>query len=65
MSEGTGAMLGSHGRRHLAPPMGPWQRVAGQHLACEKLKQVANLALAGGSKQPREAFASSCWPALC
>ena len=61
---GPGAMLGSHGRGHLAPPMGPRRRVAARHLACEKLKQVAKLALAEGSKQPWEAFASSCWATL-
>ena len=50
VSEGPGAMLGSHGQEHLAPPMGSWRRVAGQHLACEKLKQVAKLS-SGRRKQ--------------
>ena len=59
-----GAMLGSTSRGHLAPPMGPRRRVAGGALACEKLKPRAQLALAEGSKQPQEAFAGSCWPAL-
>ena len=57
------AMLGSPSRGHLAPPMGPRRRVAGAALACEKPKQRAQLALAEGSKQPREAFAGSCWAA--
>ena len=57
------AMLGPPSRGHLALSMGPQGRVAGGALACEKLKQRAQLALAEGSKQPREAFASSCWAA--
>ena len=57
------AMLGSPSRGRLAPPMGPQRRVAGRALACEKPKRRAQLALAEGSKQPREAFAGSCWPA--
>ena len=32
---GPGAMLGSPGRGHLAPPMDPRQGVAGHHLASE------------------------------
>ena len=58
------AMLGSPSRGHLAPPMGPRRTVAGGALACEKPNRRAQLALVEGSKQPREAFAGSCWPAL-
>ena len=58
-----GAMLGSPSQGHLAPPMGPRRRVAGGALACEKPKRRAQLALVEGSKQPREAFAGSCWAA--
>ena len=57
------AMLGSPSRGHLAPPMGPRRTVAGGALACEKPNRRAQLALVEGSKQPREAFASSCWAA--
>ena len=57
------AMLGSPSWGRLAPPMGPRRRLAGGALACEKPKRRAQLALAEGSKQPREAFAGSCWPA--
>ena len=63
ISTTAGAMLGSPSRGHLAPPMGPQQRVAGRALACEKPKWRAQLALVEGSKQPREAFAGSCWAA--
>ena len=38
----------------------PPARGQGQPLACQKPKQGAKLALAERSKQPREAFASSC-----
>ena len=61
ISTTAGAMLGSPSRGHLAPPMGPQQRVAGRALACEKPKWRAQLALVEGSKQPWEAFAGSCW----
>ena len=60
---GLGAMPGSPGQGYLAHPMDPWLEVAGRPLACPMAERGAKLALAGGSKQPQEGFASSCWAA--
>ena len=45
---------------HLAPPIGPQRGVAGRPLVCPMLERGVKLALAKGSKQQREAFASGC-----
>ena len=65
MSEGAGCHPGVTWPSAPGTSHGPRRRVVGWPLAFEKLKQGAKLALAEGSKQPWEAFASSCWAALC
>lgn len=53
---GPGAMLGSPGRGHLAPPMDPRQGVAGHHLASEIPKWGAKLALSEEENSNRMDF---------
>ena len=55
-----GAILGSPGRGHLAPPTGPSSGVAGLLLASEIPKRGAKLALSEGNKQQLDGFSSTC-----
>ena len=59
---GLGAMLGSPGQGHLAPPMGPQRVVAGQPLACPMPEQGAKLTLAEEANSHRKPLEAGAGP---